>query len=82
MSFHQAYTLVSFLLSVFIISVTSPPPPLRAPVEITGELSVCARPAFRLEGAEGGGKTEKERKKRFMLCSNAVLFVPLFPLCV
>lgn len=56
MSFHQAYTLVSFLLFVFIISVTSPqpPPPLRAPEEITGELSVCARPAFRLEGAGGG----------------------------
>lgn len=46
-----------------------------------------AGPAFRLEGAgervgvlkgAGGGK----RKKRFMLCSTAVLFVALFPLCV
>lgn len=51
-----------------------------------------AGPAFRLEGAgervgvggelREGGKTEKERKKRFMLCSTAVLFVALFPLCV
>lgn len=48
-----------------------------------------AGPAFRLEGAGGrvgdlrqGGTTEKERKKRFMLCSTAVLFVALFPLCV
>lgn len=54
-----------------------------------------AGPAFRLERARGrvgwggfgggferGGKTEKERKKRFMLCSTAVLFVALFPLCV
>lgn len=48
-----------------------------------------AGPAFRLEGAggrvggfEGRGKTEKERKKRLMLCSTAVLFVALFPLCV
>lgn len=47
-----------------------------------------AGPAFRLEGAvgrmgfKGGGKTEKKRKKRFMLYSTAVLFVALFPLCV
>lgn len=40
-----------------------------------------AGPAFRLEGAGGRvmglreEKTEKERKKRFMLCSSAVLFV-------
>lgn len=43
-----------------------------------------AGPAFRLEGAGGSvwGGAGKERKKRFVLCSSAVLFVALFPLCV
>lgn len=73
----------------FIISVTFFPHPLWAPVEITGEISVCGKACLssrgnrgRVEGCLEVGKTKRKRKKRFMLCSTAVLFVALFPLCV
>lgn len=65
------------------------PHPLGAPVEITGELSVCGKACLSYGGSQEGtggfrGKKnwEDEEKQRFLLCSSAVLFVALFSLCV
>lgn len=72
---------LSFLPFYFTVSLVFFLHLLRASVEITGEISVCGRPCLSSRGSRGKGdgfegeKSEKERKKRFMLCSSAVLFV-------